>query len=94
MLVGAGFDSLGDLAEAVEVELALEAGKLVLLEETTQDFGTQAGVIADLCSINGTERFFFFAIFSGPSIEQSIARSVKQRESVFIRKKVVRRIIV
>lgn len=60
MLVGAGLGALGDLAEAVEVELALEAGKLVLLEETAQDFGAQARVITDLC--NKTERIFATSI--------------------------------
>lgn len=39
MLVGSCLATLGDLAEAIEVELALEAGELVLLEETAQHLG-------------------------------------------------------
>lgn len=48
MLVRAGFAALGDFSEAVQVELALEAGKLVLLKKTTKNLRAQAGVITDL----------------------------------------------
>lgn len=53
VLVGAALAAFSDLAEAVQVELALEAGELVLLEEAAQHFGAQSGVVADLRFVRG-----------------------------------------
>lgn len=39
VLVGAGLAAFRDLPEAVEVELPLEAGELVLLEEAAEHLG-------------------------------------------------------
>lgn len=48
MLVGAGFAALSDFSEAIQVELALEAGKLILFKKATKNLRAQAGVITDL----------------------------------------------
>lgn len=49
VLVGAALAALGDLAEAVQVELALEAGELVLLKEAAEHLRAQPSVVANLC---------------------------------------------
>lgn len=50
VLVGSGFAALGDLAEAVEVQLSLKARELILLEETAQYLGAQSCVVPHLRS--------------------------------------------
>lgn len=58
VLVRAALPTLGDLAKAIQVKLALEAGEFVLLEEPAKHFGAQTSVVADLHDVLGRKIWF------------------------------------
>lgn len=55
VLIRSRLVALRNFAETVQVELALKAGELVLLEEPAQYLGTQSGVVTHLQSFRKTQ---------------------------------------